>query len=109
HGPPLLTWESFCPCSLFLLIRSFGSLTVAEFSSRLSPGERKRTLKEFEQGKLRLLISTDATARGIDVKGVTCVINYDAPQFIRTYIHRVGRTARAGKAGLAFTMLLKVQ
>ncbi|XP_053326568.1 ATP-dependent RNA helicase DDX51 [Spea bombifrons] len=94
---------------LFLLIKSFGGINVAEFSSRLSPGERKRTLKEFEQGKFQLLISTDATARGIDVKGVKCIINYDAPQFIRTYIHRVGRTARAGTAGLAFTMLLKVQ
>ncbi|XP_077691274.1 ATP-dependent RNA helicase DDX51 isoform X2 [Eretmochelys imbricata] len=94
---------------LFLLIRAFGGVNVAEFSSWLTPGERQRTLKEFEQGKIQLLISTDATARGIDIKGVKCVINYDAPQFIRTYIHRVGRTARAGKAGLAFTMLLKVQ
>ncbi|KAM5192563.1 ATP-dependent RNA helicase DDX51 [Mantella aurantiaca] len=94
---------------LFLLVKLFGQTAVAEFSSRLSPGERKKTLKEFEQGKLQLLISTDATARGIDIKGVKCVINYDAPQFIRTYIHRVGRTARAGKAGLAFTMLLKIQ
>uniref|UniRef100_A0A8C5LJH6 ATP-dependent RNA helicase n=1 Tax=Leptobrachium leishanense TaxID=445787 RepID=A0A8C5LJH6_9ANUR len=94
---------------LFLLIKGFGDINVAEFSSRLSPGERKKTLKEFEQGKLQLLISTDATSRGIDIDGVKCVINYDAPQFIRTYIHRVGRTARAGTAGLAFTMLLKVQ
>ncbi|XP_075071815.1 ATP-dependent RNA helicase DDX51 [Mixophyes fleayi] len=94
---------------LFLLIKLFGGISVAEFSSSLSPGERRKTLKEFEQGKLQLLISTDATARGIDSKGVKCVINYDAPQYIRVYIHRVGRTARAGKAGLAFTMLLKVQ
>lgn len=94
---------------LFLLIQAFGGVNVAEFSSWLTPSERQRTLKEFEQGKIQLLISTDATARGIDVKGVKCVINYDAPQFIRTYIHRVGRTARAGKVGLAFTMLLKVQ
>ncbi|XP_044300057.1 ATP-dependent RNA helicase DDX51 isoform X4 [Varanus komodoensis] len=94
---------------LFLLIRAFGGVNVAEFSSRLSPSQRKRTLKEFEQGKIQLLISTDATARGIDIVGVKCVISYDAPQFIRTYIHRVGRTARAGKAGLAFTMLLKQQ
>ncbi|XP_048370646.1 ATP-dependent RNA helicase DDX51 isoform X2 [Sphaerodactylus townsendi] len=94
---------------LFLLIRAFGGVKVAEFSSRLSPGERKRALKEFEQGKIQLLISTDATARGIDIGGVKYVISYDAPQFIRTYVHRVGRTARAGKAGLAFTMLLKVQ
>ncbi|XP_019362440.1 PREDICTED: ATP-dependent RNA helicase DDX51 [Gavialis gangeticus] len=94
---------------LFLLVRAFGGVNVAEFSSRLTPSERQKTLKVFEQGKIQLLISTDATARGIDIKGVKYVINYDAPQFIRTYIHRVGRTARAGRAGLAFTMLLKVQ
>ncbi|XP_075688218.1 ATP-dependent RNA helicase DDX51 [Rhinoderma darwinii] len=94
---------------LFLLIKLFGGINVAEFSSRLSPGERKKTLKEFEQGKLQLLISTDATARGIDITGVKCVINYDAPQYIRVYVHRVGRTARGGTSGLAFTMLLRIQ
>ncbi|XP_026538662.1 ATP-dependent RNA helicase DDX51 [Notechis scutatus] len=94
---------------LFLLIQAFGGVKVAEFSSKLSPSKRKVTLKEFEQGKIQLLISTDATARGIDFGGVKCVISYDAPQFIRTYVHRVGRTARAGKAGLAFSLLLKRQ
>ncbi|XP_068268754.1 ATP-dependent RNA helicase DDX51 [Nyctibius grandis] len=94
---------------LFLLVQAFGGVTVAEFSSRLAPNERRRTMKEFEQGKIQLLISTDATARGIDVKGVNYVINYDAPQFIRTYIHRVGRTARAGKAGVAFSLVLRIQ
>ncbi|NXM03880.1 DDX51 helicase, partial [Tyrannus savana] len=94
---------------LFLLVQAFGGVTVAEFSSRLPPSERQRTIKEFEQGKIQLLISTDATARGIDVKGVNYVINYDAPQFIRTYIHRVGRTARAGKAGVAFSLVLRIQ
>nr|XP_060613876.1 ATP-dependent RNA helicase DDX51 [Anolis sagrei ordinatus] len=94
---------------LFLLVKAFGGVSVAEFSSRLTPNQRKATLKEFERGKIQLLISTDATARGIDVDGVKCVISYEAPQFIRTYIHRVGRTARAGRAGLAFTLLLKQQ
>ncbi|KAG8011024.1 ATP-dependent RNA helicase DDX51, partial [Nibea albiflora] len=94
---------------LYLLVQLFGGIQAAEFSSRLSPGERKKTLKEFEQGKIQLLISTDAAARGIDVSGVRSVVNYDAPQYIRTYIHRIGRTARAGKAGLAFTFLLGVQ
>ncbi|XP_038582407.1 ATP-dependent RNA helicase DDX51 isoform X2 [Micropterus salmoides] len=94
---------------LYLLVQLFGGLKAAEFSSRLSPGERKNTLKEFEQGKIQLLISTDAAARGIDINEVKCVVNYDAPQYIRTYIHRIGRTARAGKAGLAFTFLLGVQ
>uniref|UniRef100_A0A8C9R0P6 ATP-dependent RNA helicase n=1 Tax=Scleropages formosus TaxID=113540 RepID=A0A8C9R0P6_SCLFO len=94
---------------LHLLVKLFGGVQVAEFSSQLSASERKRALKDFEQGKIQLLISTDAAARGIDIEGVKCVVNYDAPQFIRTYIHRVGRTARAGKAGLAFTFLLGVQ
>ncbi|KFV03152.1 ATP-dependent RNA helicase DDX51, partial [Tauraco erythrolophus] len=94
---------------LFLLVKAFGGVTVAEFSSRLPPSERQRTMKEFEQGKIQLLISTDATARGIDVKGVNYVINYDAPQFIRTYVHRVGRTARAGKVGVAFSLVLRIQ
>ncbi|MCI4381200.1 hypothetical protein PGIGA_G00248660 [Pangasianodon gigas] len=94
---------------LFLLVKLYGGVEVAEFSSRLSPSERQKTLKNFEQGKIQLLISTDAAARGIDIKGVKCVINYDAPQYIRTYIHRVGRTARAGRAGVAFTFVLGVQ
>ncbi|XP_031721902.1 ATP-dependent RNA helicase DDX51 isoform X1 [Anarrhichthys ocellatus] len=94
---------------LYLLVHLFGGVQAAEFSSRLSPAERKKTLKEFEQGKIQLLISTDAAARGIDINGVKCVVNYDAPQYIRTYIHRIGRTARAGKPGLAFTFLLGVQ
>ncbi|KAK5903995.1 hypothetical protein CgunFtcFv8_007727 [Champsocephalus gunnari] len=94
---------------LFLLVQLFGGVQAAEFSSRLSPADRKKTLKEFEQGKIQLMISTDAAARGIDINGVKCVVNYDAPQYIRTYIHRIGRTARAGKTGLAFTFLLGVQ
>ncbi|XP_060048689.1 ATP-dependent RNA helicase DDX51 isoform X2 [Erinaceus europaeus] len=94
---------------LFLLVQAFGGVTAAEFSSRYGPGRRKATLREFEQGRTRLLISTDATARGIDVQSVQLVVNYDAPQYLRTYVHRVGRTARAGRSGHAFTLLLKVQ
>lgn len=94
---------------LFLLVRQFGGIRAAEFSSRLSAADRKRALKDFEKGSIQLLVSTDAAARGIDISGVKCVVNYDAPQFIRTYIHRIGRTARAGKVGLAFTFLLNVQ
>ncbi|KAL0610357.1 ATP-dependent RNA helicase DDX51 [Plecturocebus cupreus] len=94
---------------LFLLVQAFGGVDVAEFSSRYGPGQRRTILKQFEQGKIQMLISTDATARGIDVQGVELVVNYDAPQYLRTYVHRVGRTARAGKTGQAFTLLLKVQ
>ncbi|XP_040843098.1 ATP-dependent RNA helicase DDX51 [Ochotona curzoniae] len=94
---------------LFLLLQAFGGVSVAEFSSRYGPGQRRDILKQFEQGKIQLLVSTDAAARGIDVQGVELVVNYDAPQYLRTYVHRVGRTARAGKTGQAFTLLLKVQ
>ncbi|KAK1786974.1 hypothetical protein P4O66_017354 [Electrophorus voltai] len=100
---------------LYLLVKLYGGVEVAEFSSRLSSKERKESLKSFERGKIHLLISTDAAARGIDIQGVKCVINYDAPQFIRNYVHRhvdwlmVGRTARAGKSGVAFTFILGVQ
>ncbi|XP_059974546.1 ATP-dependent RNA helicase DDX51 isoform X2 [Mesoplodon densirostris] len=94
---------------LFLLVQAFGGIRVADFSSRYGPGSRKLILKRFQQGKIQFLISTDATARGIDVQGVQLVVNYDAPQYLRTYVHRVGRTARAGKSGQAFTLLLEVQ
>ncbi|XP_069922366.1 ATP-dependent RNA helicase DDX51 isoform X2 [Oryctolagus cuniculus] len=94
---------------LFLLVQAFGGVSVAEFSSRCGPGQRRGILKRFQQGKIQLLVSTDAAARGIDVQGVELVVNYDAPQYLRTYVHRVGRTARAGRTGQAFTLLLKVQ
>uniref|UniRef100_A0A8C9C5T6 ATP-dependent RNA helicase n=1 Tax=Phocoena sinus TaxID=42100 RepID=A0A8C9C5T6_PHOSS len=87
---------------LFLLVQAFGGVRVADFSSRYGPGQGGK-------GRVSLLISTDATARGIDVQGVQLVVNYDAPQYLRTYVHRVGRTARAGKSGQAFTLLLEVQ
>uniref|UniRef100_A0A8C0KBY8 ATP-dependent RNA helicase n=1 Tax=Canis lupus dingo TaxID=286419 RepID=A0A8C0KBY8_CANLU len=105
---PLSSLRLFPP-RLFLLVQAFGGVAAAEFSSRCRPGQRKVVLKQFEQGKIQLLISTDAMARGIDVQGVQLVINYDAPQYLRTYVHRVGRTARAGRTGQAFTLLLKVQ
>ncbi|XP_036730949.1 ATP-dependent RNA helicase DDX51 isoform X2 [Balaenoptera musculus] len=82
---------------LFLLVQAFGGVRVAEFSSRYGPGSRKRILKRFQQGKIQLLISTDATARGIDVQGVQLVVNYDAPQYLRTYVHRCGTGPGSGE------------
>ena len=58
-------------------------------------------------GDIQVLVSSDAMTRGMDVDGVTNVINYDIPAYIKTYIHRAGRTARAGKAGRCFTLLRK--
>jgi ATP-dependent RNA helicase RhlE len=65
---------------------------------------RERTLAHFKSGKIRVLVATDLAARGIDVVGITHVINYDLPLEAESYVHRIGRTARAGKTGLAISL-----
>ncbi len=71
----------------------------------LSQGQRKRALDDFKKCKVRLLIATDVAARGIDVENVTHVINYDFPEQSEDYIHRIGRTGRAGAKGVAITFV----
>ncbi|XP_033100049.1 ATP-dependent RNA helicase DDX51-like [Anneissia japonica] len=92
---------------LYLLVKAIGGIKVEEFSSQLSKLKRAEILKKFKAGKIQILIASDAMARGMDVDNVRCVISYDVPPFIKTYIHRVGRTARAGKAGIAFSLVQK--
>lgn len=92
---------------LYLLAKMFGDIKVCEFSSRLQGERRKKILKKFSSGKIDLLVCSDAMARGMDVENVKCVISYDHPPYIKTYIHRVGRTARAGRAGTSISLLEK--
>jgi len=95
---------------LRLLIEGFGSEVIArEFSSKLTPAKRERILTNFAKGKVDIVICTDAMARGMDLEGVKWVVSYDCPKFVKTYIHRVGRTARAGRAGSAITLLEESQ
>jgi ATP-dependent RNA helicase RhlE len=68
-----------------------------------SQGQRERALASFKAGKVRALIATDIAARGIDVDGVTHVIQYELPQVPESYVHRIGRTARAGAGGVAIS------
>ena len=68
-----------------------------------SQGARTRALDAFRDGSLSVLVATDIAARGIDVDGVTHVINFDLPNVPETYVHRIGRTARAGASGVAFS------
>jgi ATP-dependent RNA helicase RhlE len=68
-----------------------------------SQGARERALKGFRAGRIRALVATDIAARGIDVEGVTHVINFDLPNEPESYVHRIGRTARAGAAGIAIS------
>ena len=69
-----------------------------------SQGHRQRTLGDFKAGRTRVLVATDIAARGIDVDGVTHVVNFELPEVPETYVHRIGRTARAGAAGIAVSL-----
>jgi ATP-dependent RNA helicase RhlE len=66
---------------------------------------RERALKRFEEGKVDVLIATDVAARGLDLDAITHVINYDPPEDDKGYVHRVGRTARAGRSGISITLV----
>ena len=74
-------------------------------SSILSQPERQRTLNEFRCGKNPILIATDVAGRGLDIRGLEYVINYDFPTQLQTYVHRVGRTGRQGASGYAYSFL----
>ena len=78
---------------------------VDEISSLISPEERKKILDRAAAGDIKILVATDQMARGIDLSNISLVVNYDPPKFSRSYVHRVGRTARAGRVGYCVTML----
>ena len=69
-----------------------------------SQGQRERVLAAFRTGKVRTLVATDIAARGIDVDGISHVVNFDLPNIPETYVHRIGRTARAGAEGIAISL-----
>jgi ATP-dependent RNA helicase DeaD len=71
----------------------------------LNQSQRDRVMDKFRKGSLDILVATDVAARGLDVQGIEAVINYDVPQDEEYYVHRIGRTARAGKTGYAFTFV----
>jgi ATP-dependent RNA helicase RhlE len=77
---------------------------VAVLHSNRTQRERIEALEGFKSGKYEVMVATDIAARGIDVEGVTHVINYDVPQHPEDYVHRIGRTGRAQKVGDAFTL-----
>ncbi|KAF8071146.1 RH1 [Scenedesmus sp. PABB004] len=92
---------------LYLLLAAVPGLPggVAEYSSLLPPAGRAAALAAFRRGDARVLVTSDAMARGMDVPAVGCVVNYDPPAFPKTYVHRAGRTARAGAAGAVYSLL----
>ncbi len=83
--------------------------SAAEIHSNRSLGQRKEALEGFKTGRYRVLVATDIAARGIDVKGIELVINYDLPENPSDYVHRIGRTARAGATGKAISFVMPDQ
>ncbi|KAL9236020.1 hypothetical protein vseg_010734 [Gypsophila vaccaria] len=91
------------------LLNYFGDLQLQTkvYSGAQRQAVRSKTLKAFRKGIVEVLVCSDNFTRGMDVEGVKNVINYDIPLYIKAYIHRAGRTARAGQAGCCFTLLRK--
>ncbi|MEM8777689.1 MAG: DEAD/DEAH box helicase [Cyanobacteria bacterium P01_G01_bin.49] len=79
--------------------------SVDEYHGNLSQSQRERLVHRFRDGKIKLVVATDIAARGLDVENLSHVINYDLPDNSETYIHRIGRTGRAGKTGTAISIV----
>ncbi len=79
--------------------------SVAAIHGDMSQGARDQVMKRFRSGTLRYLIATDVVGRGIDVSGISHIINFDVPHFCDDYVHRVGRTGRMGREGVAYTFV----
>jgi ATP-dependent RNA helicase DeaD len=76
-----------------------------ELHGDLSQSKRENVMKRFRELKLQLLVATDVAARGLDVEGITHIFNYDIPEDVESYVHRIGRTGRAGDEGMAITLV----
>jgi ATP-dependent RNA helicase RhlE len=79
-------------------------ITAEAIHGNKSQPQRERVLAAFRQGQVRILVATDIAARGIDVDGISHVVNYDLPNEPESYVHRIGRTARAGATGVAISL-----
>ena len=90
--------------NLSVKFKRYGFLAQS-FHGDLDQDERNLTLKEFKNGDIKILFSTDIASRGLHIDDIDCVINYDLPRGSEDYIHRIGRTARAGKDGTSITFI----
>ncbi|KRZ20278.1 putative ATP-dependent RNA helicase DDX27 [Trichinella pseudospiralis] len=92
-------------CHRLRLLLGLLGIRVAELHGNLSQAQRIDALEQFKKGVVDVLVATDVAARGIDVPGVKTVINYQMPHVFKLYVHRVGRTARAGRSGCAVSLV----
>ncbi|MFC2057829.1 DEAD/DEAH box helicase [Campylobacterota bacterium] len=88
---------------------NLSGLKTAVIHGGKSSGERSRALEGFKEGKVRVLVATDIAARGLDIPALGVVMNYDIPHVTGDYIHRIGRTGRAGAKGLAITLISPIE
>jgi superfamily II DNA/RNA helicase len=84
-------------------------IAAADLNAALHKEDRKRAMDGFRNGTIRVLIASDIAARGLDIKGVTHIFNFDVPTLSQAYLHRVGRTGRAGAKGLAVTLMTEIE
>ena len=85
----------------------FDGIKAAAIHSNKSQSIRTRTLAEFKKGEFRVLVATDVAARGLDIERLPYVVNYDLPQVPEDYVHRIGRTGRAGENGIALSLVCR--
>jgi superfamily II DNA/RNA helicase len=90
--------------NIAMKFKKYGFLADS-FHGDLLQEDRTFTLNQFKAKKIRILFATDIAARGLDIDDITCVVNFDLPRSPADYIHRIGRTARAGKAGIAVSFI----
>jgi ATP-dependent RNA helicase DDX27 len=97
-------FETKVACHRAAILFGLAGLSVGELHGNLTQQMRNEALEKFKQGHVDILVCTDLAARGLDIHNVQAVINYEMPKDLTTYIHRVGRTARAGRAGRSITL-----
>ena len=84
-------------------------IAAADLNAALDKQERKRAMEGLRSGAIRVMIASDVAARGLDIKGVTHIFNFDAPTLSKAYLHRAGRTGRAGAKGLAISLVTEIE
>lgn len=104
-GSTLIFVNTRAQCDILYELMKKNGYECLCYRGEMDKVERRANLKSFRDGKVKFLISTDLAARGLDVEHVSRVINYHLPQQLENYIHRVGRTARAGRAGTVFNLV----
>jgi superfamily II DNA/RNA helicase len=88
---------------------SHHQIAAIDLNATLHKEDRKQAMDGFRSGQIRVLIASDIAARGLDIKGVTHIFNFDVPTLSKAYLHRVGRTGRAGAKGLAVTLATEIE